>query len=76
MGFYEVAVVVQQDATQKHTYHTKYHTTLKQNSTQSYTNNKKHITHNEYNNVVMLVASFSKRLSRTHKFFHPTRHTS
>jgi cell division protein FtsL len=26
-----------------------YNTTLKQNSTQSYTNNKGHITHNEYN---------------------------
>jgi hypothetical protein len=32
MGVYPVAVVLQQDTTHKYTYHTKYHTTLKQNT--------------------------------------------
>jgi hypothetical protein len=33
----------------KNAYISKYHTTLKQDSTQSYRNNKGHITHNEHN---------------------------
>jgi hypothetical protein len=42
MGFYLVAVVLQLDTTHKNTHVT-------QNSTQSYTNNKGHITYTEYN---------------------------
>jgi hypothetical protein len=32
MGFYPVPVVLQKDTTQKYTYHTKYHITLKLNT--------------------------------------------
>jgi hypothetical protein len=50
MDFYPVAVVLQYDATQKwHTSHRLTHHTQIKHSTQNYTNNKGHITHNEYN---------------------------
>jgi hypothetical protein len=44
MGFYSVAVVLQLDTTHKITHHTQ-----TKHSTQNYTNNKGHTTHNEYN---------------------------
>jgi hypothetical protein len=47
MGFYLVAVVLQQDTTHKYTTHITHHAQTKR-STQGYSNNKGHNTHSEY----------------------------
>jgi hypothetical protein len=53
MGFYPVAVVLQKDTTHKNAHITQNDTQRSnKRNTQSYTNNKGHITHNEYNTKV------------------------
>jgi hypothetical protein len=49
MGLYPVAVVLQWDNTKKYTSHKITFHTQTEHSTQTYTNNKRHITNNEHN---------------------------
>jgi hypothetical protein len=45
MGFYPVALVLQEDTTHKYTYYTKYSTTLKQNTAHKATQTMKGLLH-------------------------------